>query len=96
MKKRRELLQRPLEFRLFQDIHHFAADSLYFIFAGFMDIFGRKVCSGMLVYAMGIIGLAVGELVVSEGAERLREGAKIEVKGQNRGEGGGGSQRRGG
>lgn len=41
-------------------------------------------------------GLAVGELVVSEGAERLREGAKIEVKGQNKGEGSSGSERRGG
>ncbi len=39
-------------------------------------------------------GLSAGELVVSEGAERLREGAKVEVKGQNKGAGGGVTQRR--
>ncbi len=43
-----------------------------------------------------IKGLSAGELVVAEGAERLREGAKVELKGQNRGEVGGGSQRKGG
>ncbi len=41
-------------------------------------------------------GLSAGELVVSEGAERLREGARVEVKGQNKGAGGGVTQRRGG
>ena len=41
-------------------------------------------------------GLSVGELVVVEGAERLREGAKVEVKGQDRGAGSGGNKRRGG
>lgn len=41
-------------------------------------------------------GLSSGELVVSEGAERLREGAKVEVKGQNKGAGNGDTQRRSG
>ena len=30
-------------------------------------------------------GLSVGELVVVDGADRLREGSKVEVKGQNSG-----------
>ncbi len=40
-------------------------------------------------------GLSAGELVVVEGAERLREGAKVELKGQDRGAGSGGNKRRG-
>jgi multidrug efflux system membrane fusion protein len=30
-------------------------------------------------------GLSVGELVVVDGADRLRDGSKVEVKGQNSG-----------
>jgi multidrug efflux system membrane fusion protein len=41
-------------------------------------------------------GLSAGELVVVEGAERLHEGAKVELKGQDRGAGSVGSKRRGG
>jgi membrane fusion protein, multidrug efflux system len=37
-------------------------------------------------------GLSQGELVVVEGAEKLREGAKVEIKGQNRGINSGGTQ----